>query len=303
MEFRHKITVFTPTYNRSKTLERLYNSLKIQTFTDFEWLIIDDGSTDNTEQLIKKFIDEKKINIKYSKKINEGKHIAVKEGAKLAEGEFFFIVDSDDMLTENSLETISDYEQKLDANLAGFFFRMINFCNQELIGDSFPSEEFISNHVHKTFVLNIKGDLAEVLKTSVLRSIDIPKIEGEKFCAESLFLNRIAKQYNSLYVNKAIYVAEYLPDGLTSKTILNRRNSPTYATLIYKELAEFDCLSVFKKTRTYCNYWRFAFYTKRNLKENIKFINYKPLGLLCLFISLPIIFRDSFVLREKSSNN
>lgn len=301
MEFRYKITVFTPTYNRCHTLERLYESLKKQTFTDFEWLIVDDGSTDATEALISGFKKEEKLVINYFKQENLGKHIAIKEGVKLAEGEFFFIVDSDDMLTENSLETICKYEQKLDGNLAGFFFRMLDFNSREFIGDSFPSEEFISNHVHKTYVLNIKGDLAEVIKTSVLRSIDIPKIEGEKFCAESLFLNRIAKKYNSLYIDKPIYVAEYLPDGLTSKTILNRRNSPTYATLIYKELAEFDCLSFFKRIRTYCNYWRFAFYTKRNLKENFKFINNNLLGIICLFVSLPIIFRDSLVLKKMNS--
>lgn len=301
MEFKYKITVFTPTYNRCHTLERLYESLKKQTFTDFEWLIVDDGSTDTTEALISGFKKEEKLVINYFKQENSGKHIAIKEGVKLAEGEFFFIVDSDDMLTENSLETICKYEQKLDGNLAGFFFRMLDFNSREFIGDSFPSEEFISNHVHKTYVLNIKGDLAEVIKTDVLKKIDIPKFVGEKFCAESLFLNRIAKKYNSLYIDKPIYVAEYLPDGLTSKTILNRRKSPLYASLIYKELAEFNCLSFFKKIRTYVNYWRFALFTQRGFVENFKFIDNNLLGLIGLFFALPIILRDSLILSRKSN--
>jgi glycosyltransferase involved in cell wall biosynthesis len=115
------ITVFTPTYNRAKLLKRLYDSLCVQTFTDIEWLIIDDGSVDNTEKIVNGFIAENKIGIRYIKQRNGGKHRAINHGVREAKGELFFIVDSDDWLPEDSLETINKYYQgiKDDKSFAG----------------------------------------------------------------------------------------------------------------------------------------------------------------------------------------
>lgn len=100
------ITVFTPTYNRENTLARLYESLKEQTYKDFEWLIVDDGSTDSTSSLIQKFQEENIIQIRYYYTSNGGKHRAINFGVKKANGELFFIVDSDDYVMPNVLEII-----------------------------------------------------------------------------------------------------------------------------------------------------------------------------------------------------
>ena len=99
------ITIFTPTYNRAYTLPKLYESLKIQTNQNFDWVIVDDGSTDDTEVLIKSFIDEGIIKITYIKQKNQGKHIAINTGVTLAKGDFFIVIDSDDYLLENCIET------------------------------------------------------------------------------------------------------------------------------------------------------------------------------------------------------
>ena len=97
------ITVFTPTYNRAYMIDKLYDSLCLQTCKDFEWIVVDDGSVDNTEELIQNFIQENKIHIVYYKQKNQGKHIAINKGVELAKGELFFIVDSDDILPKDSL--------------------------------------------------------------------------------------------------------------------------------------------------------------------------------------------------------
>ena len=97
------ITVFTPTYNRGYLLPRLFSSLRNQSFKDIEWLIVDDGSTDNTHDVVMAFIEENIIPIRYVFKRNGGKHQAINEGVKHAKGELFFIVDSDDMLPTNAL--------------------------------------------------------------------------------------------------------------------------------------------------------------------------------------------------------
>ena len=101
------ITVFTPTYNRAYSLPNLYDSLCKQSFVDFEWLLIDDGSTDNTQELIKQWELERKIKIRYLFQPNSGKHVAINKGVKEAEGEIFFIVDSDDYIISDGLKKIN----------------------------------------------------------------------------------------------------------------------------------------------------------------------------------------------------
>ena len=115
-----KITVFTPTYNRGYAIEKLYRSLQRQSFKDFEWLIVDDGSTDNSEELIKNWIcEENDFPIRYYKQENGGKCRAINRGLDLACGKLFFTVDSDDYLTDNALERINYWENTI-ANQPGF---------------------------------------------------------------------------------------------------------------------------------------------------------------------------------------
>ncbi len=115
------VTVFTSTYNRAYSLPRLYESLIHQTYTDFEWLVIDDGSLDNTKRLVQQWVQEQKIAIRYYHQANGGKHRAINRGVELAHGELFFFVDSDDYLTDNSLAVLVDYYQQIkdDNRFAG----------------------------------------------------------------------------------------------------------------------------------------------------------------------------------------
>jgi glycosyltransferase involved in cell wall biosynthesis len=100
------ITVFTPTYNRSELLVRLYESLKMQNNKNFEWVIVDDGSSDNTTELVELWQHEQKVQILYYKQLNGGKHRAINKGISLANGLLFFIVDSDDFLLPESIDII-----------------------------------------------------------------------------------------------------------------------------------------------------------------------------------------------------
>ena len=110
-----KITVFTPTYNRAYVIDELYNSLLNQTVTDFEWIVIDDGSNDNTEEYFNKICkNENPFKIIYLKQENGGKHRAINRGVQLAEGELFFIVDSDDYLTSDAIEKLIKWRSGLD---------------------------------------------------------------------------------------------------------------------------------------------------------------------------------------------
>ena len=106
------LTVFTPTFNRAHTIARTFNSLKQQTFKNFEWLIVDDGSTDSTEKVVEGFIESSDLNIRYIKKENGGKHTAYNLALEQAAGELFFVVDSDDWLPDNSLSDIASLDRK-----------------------------------------------------------------------------------------------------------------------------------------------------------------------------------------------
>jgi len=119
-----KLTIFTPTYNRGYIIETLYKSLKTQTCKDFEWLVIDDGSTDNTAEIFSQFICEQKVDIRFYKKGNGGKHTAANLALKLAKGELFFVVDSDDFLSENAVERILFYYEQIkdDDSFFGVWF-------------------------------------------------------------------------------------------------------------------------------------------------------------------------------------
>ena len=113
MNNNYLITVFTPTYNRADLLPHLFNSLRHQTYSDFEWVIVDDGSTDNTQEVVNDMLcdNDNQFSINYIRKENHGKHTAINMGVRHAKGELFMIVDSDDMLPDKALEIVADEYQ------------------------------------------------------------------------------------------------------------------------------------------------------------------------------------------------
>jgi glycosyltransferase involved in cell wall biosynthesis len=289
------ITVFTPTFNRSHLLPRLYKSLLDQTSKNFEWVIVDDGSLDHTGHLVASYIKEGKISINYFYQENKGKHIAINEGLDLAKGEYFFIVDSDDILVNNAIKKITHWFKELNSEFAGIVPRKCT-NNYKRIGSKFPSYKFISDHVDKTYIKNIKGDLAEVYKTKIMRMSNFPVYEGENYCAEGLMWNRIAKKYKSVFIDECIYLAEYQDDGLSSNSQKLRHNSPSYAQLFYSELLSFENLSFWIRIRTLINLWRFSFNKKKLILFNIKQLN--TLSILIMPIGFFIFLKDRLLLRS-----
>lgn len=289
------ITVFTPTYNRKNTLGKLYDSLVTQTNQNFEWLIVDDGSTDGTEFLISNFIRENKILIRYYKQVNGGKHRAINKGVELAKGFLFFIVDSDDWLPNDSIETIFNYynEIKNDKEFCGISgYRA--YPNGKKIGCEQDFGILDANSLEFRYKYKIKGDMAEVYLTEIIRQYKFPEFEGEKFCAEGLVWSRIAQKYKLRYFYKNTYYCNYLDDGLSYNSIRNRRNSPNYATLLYKERSEIKELPIKEKIKAYINFWRFSFFNDKNIWNNFKFINFNLLGAITFPFGLIVKLKDDF---------
>ena len=267
------ITIFTPTYNRAHTLPRLYESLKTQTSKNFEWLIVDDGSTDSTEQLVREFSAEERFEIRYIKQENKGKHFAINHGLRLAKGEFFVNIDSDDYLVDHA---IAEIEQLIplveERKFAGFSF--IHFADNI----DFNAEEFGKKTWRKTqpYVWKHKGEMMFCIKTEIYRKFPFPEFDGEKFCPESLVLRRIEKNHPILYTDKVLVRGEYLEDGLSAKFFRLLFANPHATLLNYKERIE-ETESENLKLQLAKNYYDIAWKSKKTtLKE--KFFNL-PLSL------------------------
>lgn len=234
---KHLITIFTPTYNREKLLIRLYNSLLCLKYPFFEWIVVDDGSTDETQQLIQGFVNEGKIEIQYHKQNNAGKHIAINKGVELANGKLFFIVDSDDYLPEDSLNIVIEKYKKVrdNKNIAGVVGKR-KIINKEIKNIQLHQSEVISNFFDFRYKYNYSGDMAEIIKLDVLKKYKFPENTSEKFCTEALIWNRISKNYQVLFFDEFIYNCEYQEGGLTSKYWQLLLNNPKNSLLYFKEL-------------------------------------------------------------------
>lgn len=217
VEEEKMITVFTPTYNRAYILGKLYESLKNQTSENFEWIIVDDASTDNTEELVASF-EEVGKGISYIKQAHGGKHRAINRAVKLAKGDYFFIVDSDDHLTYDAIELVTAWTAAVDRDdIAGVSGLRVSTSGKIWGGElNFDSDDYIEAGNLEREAFNLMGDKAEVYSTKVLQAHPFPEFDNEYFVTEAVVWNWIALDgYKLRWYNKPIYVCEYLEDGLT----------------------------------------------------------------------------------------
>lgn len=251
-----KLSIITPAYNRAHTLDAAYNSLCSQTCKNFEWIIVDDGSTDNTEQVCKGFTSST-FDLYYIKKENGGKHTAVNRGVEVANGEFVLILDSDDSIPADSVETILKYcEQIEDDESFGGVAGYMAHHDGGIIGHGCERRVIDTNAIDIRFRYHLQGDMSEVYRTKVLRENPFPEVEGEKFCPEALLWNRIALHYRLRYFPEVVYYRDYLDGGLTDNIIKIRMKSPVLACMCYAEQCKLTIPYV-GKMKSAINYWRF----------------------------------------------
>ncbi|MDD7568931.1 MAG: glycosyltransferase family 2 protein [[Actinobacillus] rossii] len=262
---KYDIVICTPTFNRSYTLTKLYNSLVEQTLKKFYWLVIDDGSTDNTKELILSFQKEGKIHIEYLYQKNQGKHVALNLGIETSNTEYFAIVDSDDYLLPNAIEKI-DFAFNSIRNLEGFAGISYNrgYSPTELIGNTFTGDYIDATNIQRK-KFNILGDKFEVFYTKILKENKFPVFEGEKFLPEIIVWTRIAAKGLKLrWYNEIIYIGEYLDDGLTKSNEKLIRNNPKGYALRIKEQVALANITLKERLGYFSSYY----YARKN-NENI----------------------------------
>lgn len=213
----NQLTIFTPTYNRAYLLTNLYKSLCDQTIKNFKWLIIDDGSTDNTEEIVDTWKRHGEISILYYKQSNQGKHIAHNKAIEICDSELFFCVDSDDILTPNAVEIILDLNEKeVNSNILGFYLRKGDL-NGIPVGENWPTGVMYTtlNELYEKY--KYKGEAAIVLKTKLIKNIYFPKFNNEKFLRETVFFDQINNLAPMRLDNRVCYLFEYKEDGYTAQ--------------------------------------------------------------------------------------
>lgn len=254
------ITVFTPTYNRAWILSKAYNSLLKQTFRDFIWVIMDDGSTDSTEGLVQKWINEKKIHIKYFTQKNMGRFGAYNNALKHFEGELVVFLDSDDCLMPTMLEemaiTWEERHKDFDPEPIGIISYMKD-QNGKIYGNEFPNL-----YCERDYVLRdkyrLEGDKCEVYSRKLLQKYTYPIFEGERFIGDSLIMNRMAEVGGMIILNKALYVREYPEDSLTVNIAKVHYNSPKGMALYYGETIKYYQSYILRKLNCAMKYVTFS---------------------------------------------
>ena len=327
------ITVFTPAYNRAHLLPRVYESLCKQTFRDFEWLVVDDGSKDDTRSVVDKFRVEslewrdssevesiknevqnygtteelitlhyqtdstlytlhsklKPFPIRYFYQENGGKHRAINHGVREAQGELFFIVDSDDYLSNDALEKIArQYEKIANCDSICGVSGMRGYSLSEKIGSKISFGQMDCTMLESSWKYHVYGDKAEAIRTKIMKEFPFPEFEGEKFCPEALIWNRISTKYKIRYFDEIIYLCEYLPDGLTSKISKLLEKNIKSTMIAYKEMNEFENVPFKFRIRAAINYYRYtllrSFKYDTEFRLKLKWIWTLPLGIAARII-------------------
>ncbi len=274
-----KISILTPTYNRDKLLPRLYKSIRENTtqHKDIEWLIMDDGSTDNTKKTVSKWIKENKIEIKYFYQSNSGKMAALNHLVPHVTGDLIIEVDSDDYLTNDCFKGIATDYQKIrkDDSVYGLLYlkKIIN----SNVDNKFPFE----NKVITLFDLYYKYDYKTydtfiVFKAEARKKYKHQLERNEKFITEARMYHKMDKEYKGLYlINKEIINCEYYDDGYTKNILKIFKNNPYGYNEYFKELLSFNMKSVLFKKRIYIikHYILFCNLINKGYRESLKNVN------------------------------
>jgi FkbM family methyltransferase len=208
-DYQYTFTVFTPTYNRAHTLSRVYWSLCEQSFRDFEWLIVDDGSTDDTGDLVSRWRSEAQFPIRYIRQGNRGKHMATNLGVREARGSLFLELDSDDSCVPQALERFAYHWWSIPEQVRSNFSGVTALCQDGqggIVGDSFPSDVLDSNSLEVRYRYKVRGEKWGFQRTEVLRRFPFPVTEEAIYVPEGIVWSKVARQYRTRFVNEPLRV-------------------------------------------------------------------------------------------------
>ena len=206
---RPTFTVFTPTFDRATTLDRLRASLEAQTLRDFEWLIVDDGSSDGTEALVRGWINTSGLDIRYVRQGNAGKHVAINRGVREARGELFLTIDSDDACVPQALERLLHHWHSIPPRERWRFSGvsvLAEYAGGGMVGEPFPTDVYDSDALRKYFAAVGRGDKWGFHRTEVMRQFPFPEPPGVRHVSMSVAWFAIGRRYRTRFVNETLLI-------------------------------------------------------------------------------------------------
>lgn len=222
-----KITIITPTYNRAHTLPRVYESLKNQTFKDFKWIIMDDGSTDNTREIVELFQEENIFTIEYYQQTNRHKFLTVLDGIRKVKSKYHMVIDSDDTYPKDSLEILYNEVEKIQNQ--DEYIGLMGLSadeNGEIVGNPYPNNGFDGSIFDMRYKYKVRGDKFGIfISKTYLKQIegrDYSQYESKGYIPQSVIFNEYdAKGIKTRFINKI--VRTYLKDENDQASVSNTR--------------------------------------------------------------------------------
>lgn len=261
-----KFTIFTPSYNRAHTLARVHESLTLQTYRKFEWVVVDDGSTDGTKELVLRWVAQSDFPIRYFYQENSGKHIAFNRAVEFSRGELFLPVDSDDAFVPNALERLLHWWKSIPEGKRNNYTGIVCLCQDEqghLVGQRFPENPLDTNALDLTYKLKIRGEKWGFHRTEVLRDHPFPEDAFTRFIPERVVWDQIARKFQVRCVNEPLRI--YYQDSgnqLTKTNLRSKASVRNYFLLILNR--DLDCFRYDPKTfiKLAVLYARYSFYSR-----------------------------------------
>jgi glycosyltransferase involved in cell wall biosynthesis len=304
VSYRYTFTIFTPTYNRAGTLPRVYESLRQQTFRDFEWLVVDDGSTDGTEQLLHEWQEKSEFPIRYIRQQNQGKPAATNRATQEAQGELLATVDSDDACVPESLERLKYYWDAIPAEQKDKFAAVTALCkdqNGHLVGDKFPQDVWDADAIELYFKHTIKGDKWGFQRTDAYKEFPFPTspVPNPRFNCEGLTYLELSRKYKTRFVNEILKIY-HIHDGASDHLSLLDPATMTGPAMFHKyvleQLTGWLFRSPWKMFRSAINFSRYSFGMGNGAWSQLKELH-SGMGRLLVGLALPLGFAMS--LRDK----
>lgn len=231
-------SVFIPTYNRATTLTRAISSVAQQRFTDFELIIVDDGSTDKTDQLVAHWAATYGERLRFIRQPNQGKHAAYNRAAQEATGELLVLLDSDDVMLPDALAILAKNWHAIPEAKRSHYAGIEGLCresNGKLHGQPFPYDGMDSNYLEMTRYHGVSGEKRHAIRVDILRQFPYPIVEGEKHVRPSFVWKQIAHRYQFRYINEVLQIVDFRADGLTRNASRRRLRNPGGLYLFWRD--------------------------------------------------------------------
>lgn len=271
----NSLTIFTPTYNRRENLIALYKSLLNQDCKEFTWLVIDDGSSDKTEEYIKEIMRSAPFKIEYYFQKNGGKHVAFNNAIIKCNTDFFMCVDSDDTLGNDDIKIIKkyveDFDKIKDRKICGFVFPRESEYNKKIDFGNFDNK--IIDVMDLKFYTNKNIETNIIFSTKILKKYEFPIVNNERFMSEEILYNNIAKDYKFKFINTYIIKSEYLDTGLTKNIYKNYKKNFNSTILLFKSryyfLDKYKLnIKIKNKIKTIININALCYYTNNSIAKH-----------------------------------